>query len=326
MSNEYFLGVDTSNYTTSLAVVDKQAKLTAESRKLLPVEKGKRGFRQSEALFWHVQNLPNAVQEITQLLPGFHHQLRAVAVSVKPRPRADSYMPVFLPGKALAQSLAALLEVPYYDLSHQENHIWAGLVDAGGPKSNRFIALHLSGGTSEILDVYLNRKDFHFKVVTLGGTTDLHAGQFIDRVGVAIGLPFPAGTHLEKLALESRADLIIPSFHRNGEISFAGPESAAMRMLEIESHADIARAVLLNISRTVTKLINWAAEKTGVKQVLLVGGVCANLIIRQELQLRLPNLDLYFAAPGRSVDNAFGAALFCGLCYRGESFFGNFFE
>lgn len=325
MSNEYYLGVDTSNYTTSLAVVDKHAKLTAESRKLLPVEKGQRGLRQSEALFWHVQNLPDAVKEITRLLPGFHHQLRAISATDKPRPRSDSYMPVFLPGRAFGQSLAALLEIPYYHLSHQENHIWAGLVDAGGPKSNRFIALHLSGGTSEILDVNLDRQDHHFQVKVLGGSIDLHAGQYVDRVGVAIGLPFPAGSHLEKLASESRADLIIPSYHRNGEISFAGPESAAIRMLKTESPADVARAVLLNISRTIAKLINWAVMKTDVKQVLLVGGVSANSIIRQELQLRIPNLDLYFAAPGRSVDNAFGAALFCGLCYRGESFFGNLF-
>ena len=221
MNKSYFLGVDTSNYTTSLAVVDEKGSLVAENRRALQVAQGKKGLRQSEALFLHIQNLPKILGDITRSLPGWKKNLRAIAVSTKPRPLEGSYMPVFIPGKSLGLSLASLLEIPYYSLSHQENHLWAGLHSAKGPKSNRFLALHLSGGTSECLDVSLTEKEFRFNVEVIGGSNDINAGQFIDRVGVALGLPFPAGPHLEQLALESSVDLKIPTYHKNGNMSFS---------------------------------------------------------------------------------------------------------
>lgn len=314
MSKRYFLGIDTSNYTTSLALVNEAAKLVDRKQQLLPVKSGQRGLRQSEALFWHVKQLPQLVTEMAETVLDFGSAIQAIAVTSTPRPMADSYMPVFLAGEGLARSLAAALNVELYTLSHQENHIWAGLASGGGPKSERFLAVHLSGGTSEIVSVTL-QPEMRFDIEYLGGTNDLHAGQFVDRVGVALGFPFPSGMHLERLAKKSTKNIVIPSYHHQGEISFAGPESAALRLIEQEEPADIAKAVLLNIGRTVTKLIRWSVDQTNLSQVLVVGGVAANSFIRTLLVERLTTEELFFAAPQDSTDNAYGAAIYCQARY-----------
>lgn len=319
MSKAYYLGIDTSNYTTSLAVVNEQAELVANIKQLLPVKTGERGLRQSEALFWHVKNLPLLMKETSEKIPDLGEFLRAAAVSTSPRPVDDSYMPVFLAGSGLAESLTALLQIPCFGLSHQENHIWAGLYSAGGPQAEQFLAVHLSGGTSEIVSASV-KSGYCLDLEILGGSSDLNAGQLVDRIGTAMDLPFPAGRDLERLALNSTKDLVIPSYHRDGQISFSGAEAAAVRMLQTEQHADIAKAVLLNIARTVTKLIDWAQQQTQLTKVLMVGGVCSNLIIRKELVKRLPQLELFFAEPRLSVDNAVGAAVFAGLSSAGDSF------
>lgn len=324
MSNCYYLGIDTSNYTTSMAVVDERAKIIANIQQILPVKQGERGLRQSEALFHHVQNLPSLLEQVVNLVPNFSQNLAAIAVTSKPRPIDESYMPVFLGGLNLAKSIATIQEIELYLLSHQENHLWAGIANAKGPSSNQFLAVHLSGGTSEILNVQLT-EDYHFEIDILGGSSDIHAGQFIDRVGVAMGLNFPSGPEIEELAMTSTTKLNIPSYHKSGKISFAGPESAALRMLEADhSHPDIAKAVLLNIGRTTIKLIKWAVEQTNTTEVLLVGGVIANSLIKDMLKEKLPNLQLYFAAPSYSRDNAVGAAIYCGLSHQGENYSGNF--
>jgi len=323
MSSDYFLGIDTSNYTTSVAVVDDQAHLMANARQLLPVQPGQRGLRQSEALFWHVKNLPPLMDQVAAVVPDLRRNLRAIAVTTNPRPVEDSYMPVFLAGTSLAQSLGSVLAVPCYSLSHQENHLWAGLFSARVPAGDRFLALHLSGGTSEVLAVEMTQA-YHFQIQCLGGSSDLHAGQLIDRIGVAMGLPFPSGPELERLAMTSANPVVIPSYHKEGQISFSGAEAAALRLMagteEGITKADIAKAVLLNVARAVAKLLQWTSRKTGISQVLLVGGVCASTIIRNQLVERLSGLELYSAAPELSVDNAVGAAVFSGVSYGGRSF------
>ncbi|MDI9419804.1 MAG: hypothetical protein GX228_08115 [Firmicutes bacterium] len=327
MSKHYFLGIDTSNYTTSAAVVDDQARLIANIRQLLPVESGQRGLRQSEAFFWHIKHSPVIMGQVAALVPDLRRKLKAVAASHNPRPMEGSYMPVFVAGASLAQSIGSLLNVPCFSLSHQENHLWAGLFSARGPDCDRFLALHLSGGTSDVLEVAVTR-EFGFQIRHLGGSSDLHAGQLIDRIGVAMGLPFPSGPDLEKLALASETPVSIPSYHNAGRISFSGAEAAALRLLAEHrenssdgiTKADIAKAVLLNIARTTAKLLQWASKVTAIDRVLLVGGVCANSLIRDDLVRRLPELGLYFAAPEFSVDNAVGAAVFSGIAVSGRSY------
>lgn len=307
------LGVDTSSYTTSLCLLGEDGKIVLDQRKILEVASGSRGLRQSEALFQHVRNLPQLTQELTSHLE--EHELVAIGVSTKPRPQGDSYMPVFLPGLSLAHSLSHILNIPCYELTHQENHIWAGLASAGGPNDFPFLAIHLSGGTTELTLVNRAQDGLGLEIDLWGGSSDLHAGQLVDRLGVRLGLSFPAGAQLEKLALTAPNSLPIPTFHKEGKVSFSGPLTALDRLVGKEKPEVLALSCFLAISRTLIKWISWAETKTTCRQLLIVGGVASNSLIRQELIKALPKWKLFFAAPQHSVDNAYGAAYFAALAH-----------
>ncbi|KUO50552.1 MAG: O-sialoglycoprotein endopeptidase [Desulfitibacter sp. BRH_c19] len=305
-----FLGIDTSCYTTSVAVVDKFESLIWNNRQLLSVPGGERGLPQSEALFNHLKRLPQVLEDTGQSF--CYSQIQAICASTRPRPQIDSYMPVFTVSENIGRITATLLGVPFLETSHQENHLRAGIWSGKIP-DKEFLALHVSGGTTELLKVFWE-KDKDFKIDLLGGTIDLHAGQFIDRVGVALDLPFPAGSHLEKLALESDKALEIPSWVKGYSFSFSGPETAAQRyMSDQERPANIARAVENCIAKTIEKLLLDAISKEKINSILLVGGVCANWHIRSRLKKRLEHnavgAKLFFAAPEFSSDNAVGTAL-----------------
>jgi len=305
----YYLGIDTSNYTTSLCLIDEAGRIVREARRLLTVEEGERGLQQSAALFQHVQNIPTLIEEIGDVAG----RLVAVCTSTRPRRLPGSYMPVFTAGTMLGRSLAVTHGVPFYETSHQEGHIAAGEGSAGEVPTDRFVAVHISGGTTDLLDI--QRLADGYAIETLGTSIDLHAGQFVDRVGVALGLPFPAGPHLEQLAMQSTNDEIaLPSPVNGYNLSLAGPETAAMRMVEQGlPAADIARAVERCIAKGLEKTLRKAVEERGVKELLIVGGVAANQFIRERLKLRLEHravgAKLYFALPRYSTDNAYGVAL-----------------
>ncbi|ASS75940.1 O-sialoglycoprotein endopeptidase [Tumebacillus algifaecis] len=304
----YVLGIDTSNYTTSICLIDEAGQIVQEERKLLTVEQGERGLQQSAALFQHVQNLPVLVEALGDLTG----KLRAVIASTRPRRLPGSYMPVFTAGSGLGRALAATHGVPFFETTHQEGHIAAGEGSAGEVPTDHFLAVHLSGGTTDLLVV--NRLSDGYDIVELGTSIDLHAGQFVDRVGVALGLPFPAGPHLEKLAQEaSDVEVTLPSPVDGYNLSLAGPESAAMRLIAAGANpADVARAVERCIAKGLEKVLRKAVQEKGVKSLLIVGGVAANLYIRERLVRRLEHravgAKLYFALPRYSTDNAFGVA------------------
>ena len=261
-----YLGIDTSCYTTSVAYLDGEK--LAEKRKILTVPQGKRGLRQSEALFQHLGNLPRLLEE---LHPG---KIAAVAASTRPRPVSDSYLPVFRAGAAVARSLAAGLNCPFFATSHQEGHLWAGLWSSQFKPPESWLAFHVSGGTTDLLLVQGQLE----KLQTLGGSLDLHAGQFVDRVGVRLGLPFPAGPQLELLAKEGRrGGVIFPAPARGCDLSFGGPESQAARAIEQGAkREDVALAVFTAIGRGLVKVLQKAGSQHGIASVLFVGGVTAN--------------------------------------------------
>ena len=295
------LGVDTSCYTTSLALWDHHGRLLCQKRRLLPVAEGQCGLRQSEALFCHIRQLPELMEELCREAGPL--ELRAVAVSARPRPLEGSYMPVFLAGLQLARSLAASHGVPCYHTSHQEGHIAAALWSAGLSWQEDFLALHLSGGTGEILRVRPQPAGYAIETI---GDCDLPPGQFVDRVGVALGLPFPAGPALERLAGQASCqDFRLSGSVRGTHISFSGPEAAAQRAVKAGTEpGQIAAAVLDNIAKSLAKAIQAARQLSGCSQVLLAGGVAANARIRA----KLGPLKLKFAAPEYAGDNAAGVA------------------
>lgn len=306
----YFLGIDTSCYTTSVAIIDQEGNLVADVRKPLVVKTGNRGLAQSEMVFQHTRNLPELLEQACKSFKG-SIKFKVIAVSAYPRSLPDSYMPAFLVGAGFARGLSAVNKIALRKVSHQEGHIFAGIWSAGGPSENDFLAVHLSGGTTEIVRV-TKCDDSEVKIELLGGTKDLNAGQMVDRIGVMLGLPFPAGPHLEALANENNqppAD--IPSAVNDLDISFSGPETHAIRLIEKGlSHSAIAEGVQLCISKSLSKVIRNAIGKTGLSKVLLVGGVASNQYIRNSVSQTIADLkvDLFYPQRSYSSDNAVGVA------------------
>ncbi|MCC0562597.1 O-sialoglycoprotein endopeptidase [Brevibacillus borstelensis] len=304
------LGIDTSNYRTSLCLAAEDGRIVAEAKRLLRVKEGKRGLQQSEAVFQHVMNLP----ELSNEMRWTEYDIVAVCASEKPRPVDGSYMPVFKVGEGLAKSLSAYMKVPAFLTTHQEGHIAAGEYTAAErPRENRFLAVHLSGGTSELL--LCERKEDGYQIEKVGGTTDLHAGQLVDRIGVALGMSFPAGPQLEKLALQASGDFRVSSSVQGKSFSFSGPEAALLRAIEGGSvpAAEIARATEQCIASTLEKVLRHAVEEGLPREILIVGGVAANQYIRERLTKRLEHpavkARLYFCDPVYSGDNAYGVAM-----------------
>jgi N6-L-threonylcarbamoyladenine synthase len=221
-------------------------------------------------------------------------------------------MPVFTTGYGIASSLAAGLRLPLLQTSHQEGHLAAGMISGQLPECQEFLAIHISGGTTELLHVR-QRELGTLEIEILGGTTDLHAGQFIDRIGVRLGLSFPAGKRLEEIARNAKPEAAswLPSSVKGFEVSFSGVETAAQRLIDQKkAPSDVARAVEGCIARTVAKLIQVGIKKTRLFKVLIVGGVASNLYIRTELEKRLDkNTQLFWAKPEWSRDNAIGVAI-----------------
>ncbi|WP_232696099.1 O-sialoglycoprotein endopeptidase [Brevibacillus daliensis] len=304
------LGIDTSNYRTSLCLATKDGEIVAEAKKLLHVKAGKRGLQQSEAVFQHVMNLP----ELCDQLELDKWKVEGICVSEKPRPVEQSYMPVFKVGEGLAKSLSLFLKVPLYMTTHQEGHIAAGEHSASDcPVADRFLAVHLSGGTSEIL--VCTRTEHGYDIEIIGGTIDLHAGQLLDRIGVALGLPFPAGPYLEKLAKETTEDFRIASSVQKCTFSFSGPENALMQAIQHQkaSPSAIARAAEQCVANSLEKALRNAIEMGYEREILIVGGVAANEYIRERLIKRLEHpavkAKLYFCNPAYTGDNAYGVAM-----------------
>lgn len=299
------LGLDTSCYTTSAALAGVNG-LIGQKRRLLTVPAGERGLQQSQGLFQHVTRLGGLVEELMCEHPDA--RLVAVCASTRPRDVDGSYMPVFTVGEGHGRAVAAALHIPFYETSHQQGHVRAALVDSGLSASD-FLALHLSGGTTELL----HAKDGALTLA--GGSNDLHAGQFVDRVGVALGLGFPCGPALEELARRGEARSLLPIHVRGQECSFSGSESAAQRLIASGelSPENIAAEVYSCIARTLAKLFDNARLSGLPRRVLLSGGVASSLLLRELLPQRLQRLKspvkLYWGKPELSGDNACGVAL-----------------
>ena len=298
-----YLGIDTSNYTTSVAAWDGQIH---SKRQILYVKQGERGIRQSDGVFQHMKLLPELYRELSKEIDT--SKICAVGVSVKPRNVEGSYMPVFLAGKGYANVIADTLNVPLIEFSHQDGHIMAGIFSSESYEllDGEFLSVHLSGGTTEILKSRYTDGRFENEIV--GGTKDISAGQYIDRVGVCLGMSFPAGVHMEKAAERAESYIKLPVNTDGAYINFSGAETKATRMAKECNGDELAKGVLVSAANALIKAINSALCGHNLKRVLIVGGVASNTIIRK---LFLENIKgtVYFADKEYSTDNAAGIAV-----------------
>ena len=372
MSQRVYLGIDTSCYTTSVAIIDEAGALLGEARQILSVRPGRCGLQQSEMVFQHTRNLPRLMEEAMGQVIGcvktgagsaangvtvaeeastagpsglaglvaVGYELAAIGVSGYPRPLEGSYMPAFLAGLSVARSVAAVTGAQLEVISHQENHLEAGLWSAGGPDVDRFLLLHASGGTTDVL-LAERQQNGRYRITEVGGSMDLHAGQFVDRIGVALGLQFPTGPALEALAEKALARTAevsasvseqsvasvseagagaapmveLPVSVRKLQVSLSGPCTAALRKLEAGAEpAALALGVEHALAETFARVLRNGAQEYRVRDVLLVGGVGSNNYIRQHVERKLAKLRYpvrLWVPEGRfSCDNATGCAAF----------------
>ena len=295
-----FLGFDTSNYTTSAALfADGEMR---SSRRLLPVKAGETGLRQSDALFHHTAALP----EIVGALPTIHG-VQAVGVSDRPRDAEGSYMPCFLAGVSAASAAAKALDVPLYRFSHQAGHIAAALWSAGRTDlmDKPFLAFHVSGGTTECVRVTPERERVLHAELLLS-SLDLKAGQAIDRIGVMLGFPFPAGKYVDAEAQKSDRPFSIRVPMRDGCCSLSGLQNQCEKMHRAgESAADICRYCLLYIGKALEAMADHALSTCGDLPLVFSGGVMSNTLLRSILAAQHASV---FAEPAFSCDNAAGTA------------------
>ncbi len=315
---ELFLGIDTSNYTTSAALYCAKTGRIVQRKKLLPVRFGEVGLRQSDAVFHHVKQLPEIIEKLFSEEREFigENRITSVGASARPRDEEGSYMPCFLTGLGFSQSLSSVNSIPSFSFCHQAGHIAAALysVKRADLFNEKFIAFHLSGGTTECLLVEPDDERI-IKITKIAGSLDLKAGQAVDRVGVAMGLEFPAGRHMEELALKSHAKFKIKPVLKGLDCCLSGIENQSLKKLsDGVSKEDVAKFCLLSIYAALDAMTSAVTEKYGDLPLVYAGGVMSNSIIKNLITKKYPKS--MFAEPQFSADNAAGIALLTEMRFR----------
>ncbi len=319
----FYVGIDTSNYKTSVAVIDDESKILFQNSEYLEVPAGKRGLRQSEAFFKHSCKIPEYINEMSKCIDM--SKVRAIGVSTRPRRVEGSYMPCFLAGINTAKTITSTLDIPIFEFSHQEGHA-AAIIESELPiiYYRKSLLFHLSGGTTEFLLCTPDKDGYAMEIV--GGTLDISIGQLIDRTGVALGLPFPSGSYMDEdvCIYEGKKSSILPHIKiENGYFNLSGAETKIIREIEsIDNKAseglisDEEKSMLIlsiekELFTKLSELLKISAtnlsEAYGVDTVYMAGGVASSRFVRNTISSSDTNI--VFGKPELSGDNAVGTAL-----------------
>ena len=296
------IGLDTSNYTTSIAYLSQ--KHSVNCSKLLPVKEGELGLRQSDAVFAHIKSLPELSGRLFSDIDA--ENIQGIGVSTRPRAVEGSYMPCFMVGYSHAKLLSETYRVPLVEVSHQQGHVTAALWSAGrlDLMDVPHLAWHLSGGTTELLLVEPANKNVI--CTKLGGTSDISAGQLIDRTGQLLGLPFPSGKHLDAISENAQRTDVFKVKCPELEFSLSGVQNKVQQYhAQVNDSAETAAFTLRCVAEAVTLATRNALKKYPGLPVVFSGGVASNRLLRARLQEMNP----IFAQPQYSTDNAMGVCV-----------------
>ena len=305
MQNEIVVGIDTSAYTTSMAAVGRDGALLFDRKQLLDVPMGTRGLRQSDAKAQHHKNLPELYGELCVVVP--EGQIKGIAVSNRPRPVEGSYMPVFMDGVEFAAKLANRLNVPLFYFSHQEGHIEAVQHFTPPQNPDKMLSFHLSGGTSELL------VSENGTIKIIGGSKDISFGQLIDRVGVALGMAFPAGGQMDQMAYGQAAESewLKPIPVTDLWFNLSGIETQCQRRIqEGVPREELVPELFNKISKCLAKVCDKACRQLNLTEIIMVGGVSSSVTVREYLTRNMKSGKCLFGT--YSSDNAVGTALLGG--------------
>ncbi len=296
------IGFDTSNYTTSIACFN--GKDGVNCSKLLPVKQGELGLRQSDAVFAHIKSLPELSGRLFSDMGNI--SIEAVGVSTRPRAVEGSYMPCFMVGYSHAKLLSDQLHVPLVEVSHQQGHVAASLWSAGRMDlmDTPHLAWHLSGGTTELLLV--EPDGWNVKCTKIGGTTDISAGQLIDRTGQLLDLPFPSGKHIDGLSIDAQLSETFRVKCSGLEFSLSGVQNKVQQFYDrTGDKTETAAYCLRCVAEAVYLASEHAIKAYSGLQIVFSGGVASNTLLRK----RIAPLSPVFSEPQYSTDNAMGVAV-----------------
>ena len=342
-SGSYVLGIDTSNYKTSVSILNCH-EIVCDRRVFLDVKKGEKGLRQSDAVFQHMKNLPELLEEAYS---EFDDEIAAVAFASKPRSVEDSYMPVFLAGSSFGRAIGSSLNVPVFSFSHQEGHIQAIRSYTEMSEMDEFIACHFSGGTCEVLEVHAKDpaldcdhagysvtegEGLFYDARIVGGSKDISFGQVLDRAGVEMGFSFPAGKEMDRIAMTPgrTSSMLTPIHVADGYVNLSGIDTQIKSKLkglsatggvftgDQQVRDELIREVFTRISDSIVQMLRQASTKTGLKDVVMSGGVTSSEFVRRAVCDPLAEKDIivYFDDDENDLatDNAVGIALLGGMC------------
>ncbi len=297
------LGIDTSNYATSLAIYDFAKGVVLAKKRFLPVKNGALGLRQSDALFHHTLALPQMLDEMAKEFD--FSQITAVGVSAKPRDVKDSYMPCFLAGLNVAKAFALAKNIPCYETSHQQGHAAAAIFATGKSEffTEKTLLFHISGGTTDLLLCEGEKT-----LTMLGTSSDLYAGQAVDRIGVKLGFEFPAGVEVSRLAKTCEDEITPKATVKGLDCSLSGLENQCDALLKQgKSPAYVCKYCLLCIAKVVVEMSKQARKQYPHLPVICAGGVMSSDVIRPYVEKNLG--DVYFVPAEYASDNAMGVAV-----------------
>lgn len=307
-SKNIIIGIDTSCYTTSIAAISLEKSIVFNEKIMLKVKRDSKGLRQSEMVFQHVNNLGKISDNFKSVMDEYN--VCAICASEKPRPTEESYMPAFTVGYNFAKLFSNINNINLYSTTHQENHIHASLYDKK-LKKDKFISVHMSGGTTEILLV--DNIDNKLQLKIIGGSKDISFGQLIDRLGVQLGYEFPCGKYIDKNALEceKNIEIGIKTSVKDGYMNLSGIENQINKYVNEFSEKYVSKLLMDSIVRNLHKSLKFLCTEYSINEIVFAGGVASSKYIKENLskKLRRDKITSYFTKPEFSADNALGCAV-----------------
>ena len=313
------LGIETSCDETGIAVYDSDRGLLADCLySQVGIHASYGGVIPELASRDHIRKTLPLIKEAIKDASIKASELDGVAYTAGP-----GLVGALLVGAAIGRSLAMGWGVPAIGVHHMEGHLLAPMLEPNPPVFP-FVALLVSGGHTQLV-----RADGIGRYELLGESLDDAAGEAFDKVGKMLGLPYPGGPHLEKLAKygkTGRYEFPRPMTNRPGlDFSFSGLKTFVRNTiieqskggeLDEQTRADIARAFQEAVVATIAIKCRRALEQTGLRSLIIAGGVSANTFLREELETSLEKItsQLFYAQLKFCTDN--GAMIAYAGCQR----------
>ncbi len=314
------LGIETSCDETGVAIYDSEVGLLADclySQVEIHAKYG--GVIPELASRDHIRKTLPLIEEVIEKAGIDASEIEGVAYTAGP-----GLVGALLVGAAIGRTLGMAWDVPTIGVHHMEGHLLAPMLEPEPPEFP-FVALLVSGGHTQLVKVGgIGRYEL------LGESLDDAAGEAFDKVGKMLGLPYPGGLHVAKLAQSgdpARFNFPRPMINRPGlDFSFSGLKTYVRNTitslrdesgeLAEQDAADIARAFEEAVVNTLSIKCRRALEETGYKKLIIAGGVSANLRLREVLEEAMAKVDgrLFYAQLKYCTDN--GAMIAYAGCQR----------